>query len=120
MVKPFRLLIVDDQPRARQSLKALLAISFPLIEVCEATNGIEALQCVEASMPDVVIMDVRMPELDGISTTRLIKAVYPQVKVILLSMYDNYQVAALAAGADDFVTKEKPNELIMATARVID
>lgn len=115
MEKSYRLLIVDDQPRARQSLKALLEISFPQIEMSEASDGKEALRYVEAHLPDIIIMDARMPELDGIEATRFIKLKYPHMKVIVLSMYEEYQTAALAAGADTFITKaESPDTLLAA------
>jgi DNA-binding NarL/FixJ family response regulator len=115
MEKPFRLLIVDDQPRARQSLSALLVIDFPQIKIFEASNGKEALGQVEAIHPDIVVMDVLMPELDGVSATRLIKAMYPRIKIILYSMYAEYQTTALTVGADAFITKGEPPEFLVTT-----
>ena len=100
-----KVLIVDDQLRARQSLKALLA-TWPLIgETHEATNGQEAIQRIEQVQPDLVLMDVRMPVMDGLQATRYIKRHWPQIKVIVLSMYGDCQVDALAAGADAFMSK---------------
>lgn len=113
MEKPFGLLIVDDQPRARQSLSALLMIDFPLIKIFEASNGKEALCQAEAHLPDIVVMDVLMPEWNGIEATRLIKAMFPQIKVILYSMYVEYQAAAVPAGADAFIAKGEPPESLM-------
>jgi DNA-binding NarL/FixJ family response regulator len=110
----FRLLIVDDQSRARQSLSALLMIDFPEIELSEASDGKEALRQVEAIHPDIVVMDVLMPGGDGIEATRSIKAHYPLTKVILYSMYAEYQSAALAAGADAFIMKGEPSETLVA------
>ena len=109
MEQPFRLLIVDDQSRARQSLSALLVIDFPQIELSEAPDGKEALRQVEAIHPDIVVMDVLMPGGDGIEATRSIKAHYPLTKVILYSMYAEYQSVALAAGADAFIVKGEPS-----------
>jgi DNA-binding NarL/FixJ family response regulator len=113
MVEPIRVLIVDDQPRARKSLKALLS-TWPWVgEMHEGCNGREALQLVKELQPDVVLMDVRMPEIDGLTAAVQIKALWPQVKVILLSMYPEYQGEALAAGADAFVGKgDAPRELL--------
>jgi DNA-binding NarL/FixJ family response regulator len=106
-------LIVDDQPRARQSLRALLATWPPVQGVREAMNGREALCLMESTQPDLVIMDVRMPEMDGLAATRLIKTRWPSVRVVVLSMYGEYVDEALAAGADAFVTKgEPPNQLL--------
>ena len=113
MVKTLRILIVDDQQRARQSLKALIATQFQLVETCEAVNGIEAVRCVEECQPDIVLMDAQMPEMDGIEATRIIKEKSPHTPVIVLSMYGEYQPAALAAGADAFISKGDPPELLL-------
>ncbi len=115
MNRSLRILIVDDQPRTRQSLKALLSVKFPMDEVREAASGIEAIQSLEQDPPDLILMDARMPEMDGIETTRLIKAKHPQVKIIILSMFSEYQAAALAAGADGYLAKEETLELLLAT-----
>jgi len=113
MVEPIRVLIVDDQPRARKSLKALLSTWPRASEIREASNGGEAVQLVRELQPDLVLMDVRMPEVDGLTATRKIKARWPQVKVMVLSMYLEYEDEALAAGADAFVGKgEDPNKLL--------
>jgi CheY-like chemotaxis protein len=118
MVKILRILIVDDQQRARRSLKALLATMFQLTETSEAANGMEAVQCVEECKPDVVLMDARMPEMDGIEATRIIKTKSAHIPVIVLSMYLEYQEAALAAGADAFISKGEPSEhLLEAVAK---
>jgi DNA-binding NarL/FixJ family response regulator len=108
MVKGIQILIVDDQPRARQGLRALLS-TVPHVEgIREASNGQEALQIAIESEPDVVLMDVVMPTMDGLEATRQIKAQHPAIKVIILSMYGDYQEKARAAGADAFVTKGEP------------
>jgi RNA polymerase sigma-70 factor (ECF subfamily) len=85
----------------------------PVQGVREAMNGREALCLMESTQPDLVIMDVRMPEMDGLAATRLIKTRWPSVRVVVLSMYGEYVDEALAAGADAFVTKgEPPNQLL--------
>ena len=117
MEKQFRLLIVDDQPRSRQSLSALLVIDFPQIDIFEASNGKEALRQVKVVQPDAIVMDVLMPEVDGMDATRLIKATYPQIKIILYSMYPEYKKAALSAGADAFITKGDPSKILVDTIR---
>jgi DNA-binding NarL/FixJ family response regulator len=108
MFESLRILIVDDQPRARQSLRALLATKLRMTEVHEAANGAEAILCVEECKPDIVLMDARMPTLDGIEATRLIKTSAPQVRVIVLSMYPEYRASALAAGAEAYISKGTP------------
>ncbi len=119
MVKALHILIVDDQRRTRQSLKALLATKFQSMEVHEAVNGGEAIRRTEECQPDLVLMDARMPELDGIEATRTIKTKSPQVQVIVLSLYTEYQAAALAAGADAFFSKGEPPEQLLAKLSAI-
>jgi DNA-binding NarL/FixJ family response regulator len=107
-----RVLVVDDQPRARQSLKALLATWPEVEEIREACNGQQAIQLVEESQTDVVLMDVLMPEMDGLQATRLIKSRWPQVHIIVLTMYGEYLDDAVVAGADGFFIKgELPERL---------
>lgn len=113
MSKPFRILIVDDQARARQSMKALLTTKFPHAEIFEAANGAEAIRVFEELRPDIVLMDVLMPEMDGLTCTRLIRAISPRVPLIVLSMYTDYKESALAAGADAFVSKGDPPEQLL-------
>src|SRR5215208_1050770 len=113
MPKKLRILIVDDQQRARRSLMALLATRFQLAEMCEAANGMEAVRCVEECKPDIVLMDARMPEMDGIEATRIIKTKSKHTPVIVLSMYLEYQEPALAAGADAFINKGDPPERLL-------
>jgi CheY-like chemotaxis protein len=105
-----RFLIVDDTNRARQSMMALLEVWFPLCEKCEATNGMEAIRLADESQPNIILMDARMPMMDGLEATRQIKAKWPQIKIIILSVYPDYQATALVAGADAFVSKSDPPE----------
>ncbi len=113
MFKSLCILIVDDQPRVRQSLRALLATKFRMTEAHEAANGAEAILCVEECKPDIVLMDARMPVLDGIEATRLIKTSAPKVKVIVMSMYPEYCASALAAGAEAYISKGEPPEQLL-------
>ncbi len=118
MKKLVRVLLADDQPRARQSLKALLATLPEVPLIGEATNGREALDRVKRDHPDIVLLDVRMPELDGLEATRQIKARWPGIRVIVLSMYPEYRSEALAAGADAFLVKgDPPEELLRLITR---
>ena len=114
MLKKLRILIVDDQQRARLSLKALLATRFQLIDTCEAVNGVEAIRCVEECKPDIVLMDIRMPEMDGIEATCIIKTKLAQIPVIVLTLYSEYKAAALAAGANAFLIKGESVEQLLA------
>ena len=115
MSEQIRVLVVDDQPRARQSLKVLLATCPQVKEVQEAALAREAMHMMEESPSDVVLMDVQMPEVNGLQATQLIKAKWPQVKVIVLTLYAEYAAAAQAAGADAFICKGEPTEKLLAT-----
>lgn len=109
-----RILIADDQKRTRQSLKALLAASLARPEIWEAADGAEALRLAEELHPRLVVMDIRMPEVDGLTATRDIKSRWPDIRVLVLSMYPGQQEEARAAGADLFVGKGEPPERLLA------
>jgi DNA-binding NarL/FixJ family response regulator len=122
-MKPrLRLLIADDRLRSREGLRALLA-SWSVVEVVgEAVDGRDAVRQVAECCPDVVVMDARMPAADGLEATRLIKASWPQVRVIILTMYPSYKDHAIAAGADAFLVKGCPADELLAaiTAQTSD
>jgi len=105
MVQPIRVFIADNSARARDGLRALLATWPELKVVGEAVNGQEAVRQIAECRPDVVLMDLQMPVLDGVQATRLIKQQWPTMVVIVLTMYAAEQTAALAAGADAFLIK---------------
>ena len=117
-----RLLIVDDHAMVRQGLRAVLQ-SYPNIEVVgEAANGEEGVACVQKLQPAVIVMDIGMPNLDGIGATRLIKIQYPQIAVVGLSVNaPSFHVdAMLKAGAFEVLTKDKAvDELYSAIQRAI-
>ena len=109
-----KILIVDDQPRARQSLRALLSTWPPATEIREAADGHEAIQLVQEMQPDIVLMDVRMPEMNGLEATRHIKARWSQVRIIVLTLHGQYEAEALAAGADAFIGKGEPPDRLLS------
>jgi DNA-binding NarL/FixJ family response regulator len=115
-----RILIADDQQRTRQSLKALLSTSLPETEIWEAADGAEALRLAGDIHPELVVMDIRMPEVDGLAATRGIKSRWPEIKVLVLSLYEGRQEEARAAGADLFVSKgESPERLLCALSSLL-
>jgi DNA-binding NarL/FixJ family response regulator len=114
---PVRVLLVDDDELMRAGLAAVLS-SDPAIEVVgQAATGRLALVSVRSAQPDLVLMDVRMPDLDGIAATRRLLAAAPEVKVIILTTFekDDYIFGAIDAGASGFLLKRtRPEELLSA------
>lgn len=117
MEKLTRLVIADDSPRARHGQRAVLTLQPGIKIVGEAEDGKAALCLVEKYQPDGVILDVRMPGMNGLEAARRIKTRWPGIKVILLSLYAAYREQALAAGADAFLVKGCPVEEIMDALR---
>jgi DNA-binding NarL/FixJ family response regulator len=110
-------LVVDDQKSVREGTRALLASARGIDATREACTGQEAVQLVAEEQPDMVLMDVLMPVMDGLEATRQIKERWPRVKVIVITMYPSYRTEALAAGADRFLLKGRMGELLEGTIR---
>jgi two-component system response regulator DesR len=110
-----RVLIVDDVAQVRQDLRTVLTLTGQVEIVGEAANGLEALQLVESLQPQVALMDLEMPVLDGYETTRQIKTGCPACRVIALTVhsYETARQKAIQAGVDGFVVKGAPLETLM-------
>jgi DNA-binding NarL/FixJ family response regulator len=102
------LLVVDDQPSVRRGLRMRLALEPDMKTVGEASNGLEALAAVRSLNPDVVVMDIDMPHMDGIAATETLASLAPHSAVVILSIHDdeNTRQRARAAGAVAFVAKQ--------------
>lgn len=107
-VRPPRVLIVDDQTLFRSGLAHLLGADERISVVGQAADGVEAVQLAKTLKPDVILMDIKMPNLDGIEATRRIIAENPNTKVLMLSTFDadNNVIQALKAGASGYVLKD--------------
>ena len=116
-----RLLIADDHELARAGLRSMLAGETDLTVVGEASTGREAVERCRQLQPDLVLMDVRMPELDGIGATRAIKQQCPRTSVIMVTMYENpdYLYQALKAGAAGYVLKDATQQQVLTAVRQV-
>ena len=118
-----RILIVDDHPALREGLKSILSYSPHFDIVGEACDGLEAIDLVEKLLPDLVLMDLSMPRLDGISATREIKGKKPATKVLIFTVHntDEYLTAAKTAGADGFLLKGSSSaEMIQSMKDILE
>lgn len=108
-----RIALIDDSDQARLGLKALLD-SYRGVEIIgEASNGADAVLLVEDTEPDVVILDMQMPGMNGADTTRLLKDRWPHIKVIALTLYSSFYFDALEAGIDHYLMKGCSSEALM-------
>jgi DNA-binding NarL/FixJ family response regulator len=114
---PLRVVIADDQPMMRAGFKAVLEATGDIEVVGEAGNGEEAVQVATEHAPDVVLMDIRMPVMDGIEATRRL----PRQKVLILTTFgvDDYIIAALRAGASGFLLKDAPTAKVVEAVRAV-
>ncbi len=118
-----RLLIADDHALVRSGLRSMLQREPGIEIVGEAHNGREAVELCRSLRPDLVLMDVRMPEMDGLEATRAVKREHPEIGVLMVTMHENrdYMLEATKAGAAGYVLKDAPrNELLSAVRRVVD
>lgn len=116
-----RVLIADDHELAREGMRAVLG-SIPWVNVVgEARNGREAVELTETLRPDLVVMDIRMPDLDGLQATAEIKKVAPNTSVIMVTMHENpeYLLEALRVGASGYLLKESSSDQVRQTIQSI-
>jgi DNA-binding NarL/FixJ family response regulator len=116
-----RVLIADDQSMVRAGFRMLLADEEGIEVVAEARNGLDAVEKAARFHPSLVLMDIRMPELDGLEATRRILATDSQARILILTTFDldEYVYEALRAGASGFVLKDDPPEQLIAAVRTV-
>jgi len=116
-----RVLVADDQSMVRAGFRMLLSGKDDIEVVAEASNGLEAVEKTARFDPDVVLMDIRMPELDGLEATRRILAADASARILILTTFDldEYVYEALRAGASGFVLKDDPPEQLIAAIHTV-
>ncbi len=119
MSETVKLLIVDDQVLFREALTTLLSVHDEFIVAGEAGDGKEALRMIELTSPDVVLMDLRMPVMDGVEATKKIHDLYPTVKVIILTTFDDNDdvINALKSGAVGYLMKDVTSEKLFEAVK---
>jgi DNA-binding NarL/FixJ family response regulator len=116
-----RVLIVDDHAILRDGIRSILESQDDVIVIGEASDGVEALEYVKRLWPDIVLMDISMPKINGLEATRLIKEQFPSVKVLILTQHDNreYITPALQAGAAGYVLKRSGRREMLNALRQV-
>ncbi|MFI6263626.1 response regulator [Micromonospora sp. NPDC051006] len=119
--RPVRVLLADDQPLLRTGFRMVLGAEDDLDIVAEAGDGVEAVDLSRRLLPDVVLMDIRMPRMDGVAATRAIVDARLPVRVLILTTFDldEYVVGALRAGASGFLAKDVPAEDLVTAIRTV-
>ena len=121
MTPTLRIALVDDQDLVRSGFRMILDAQKDMCVVGQASDGVGVLPMVKATQPDIVLMDIRMPTLDGISATRAVLGSHPDLKVLILTTFDldDYLVAAMRAGASGFLLKDSTAPELLAGIRAV-
>lgn len=116
-----KLMLVDDHAVLRDGLKNILEMESDIEVIAEAVNGNDAIARVKEAMPDVILMDINIPEKNGIEATSVIKKQYPSIKVLILTMFDHdeYFMSAIREGADGYLLKDAPSQHVVDAIRAV-
>ena len=117
-----RALLVEDDTEFRQCVKKILSSRYPSIQLIEARDGKEAMSKVDLLPPDIIFMDIQLPDKNGLELTRMIKASHPNAIIVILSSYDltEYREAAYRNGANYYISKDSPmGELYSLVERIM-
>ena len=118
-METIRILLIDDHSVVRSGLGQMLELEEDLKVVGEASNAEEALKIVDIVSPDIILMDIKMPGMDGVRLTKEIKQSFPSIKIIMLTLHGDYLAEAMEAGASGYILKDiKRLELVEAIRRV--
>jgi DNA-binding NarL/FixJ family response regulator len=118
-METIKVLIADDQRLMREGLATLLALSDDIEIVAQAGDGAEAIELAKARQPNVILMDIQMPRVNGVEATRTIRSILPKTQVIILTTFDNdeYLLEGLRAGACGYLLKDMPSEQLADAIR---
>ncbi len=118
---PIRVALVDDHSLVRDGIRALLSVMTQLEVVGEAENGADAIEMVGRCQPDLLLVDISLQDINGLELTRVLRGQYPALKVLVLSMYDNYEYVSesVRSGASGYVLKNAPSREIIAAIEAI-
>jgi DNA-binding NarL/FixJ family response regulator len=114
-----KVLIADDQRLMREGLATLLALADDIDIVAQAADGVEAIELAKAYQPDVILMDIQMPHVNGVEATQTIRSILPATQIIILTTFDDdeYLLSGLRAGACGYLLKDMPSEQLAAAIR---
>ena len=121
-MEKIKILVVDDHALMRDGIRAILKLSGDMEVLGEAADGREALDRVQELQPDVVVMDISMPNMDGMEATRRLKKKYPNIKVLALTQYENreYVFSAIKAGVDGYLPKKAAGSELATAIRALN
>jgi len=116
-MQKIRVLIVDDNAAVRDGLRSILSAHADIEVVGDAVDGLDAVAKANGLSPNVILMDAQMPGMNGVEATRRIKAHFPEIKILFLTVHSNYIDEALVAGADGYLMKDCGREKLLGAIR---
>ncbi|WPP53074.1 response regulator [Catalinimonas niigatensis] len=124
MEKELKLIIVDDHTLFRQSLSRLLAVTLEMVSIKEASNGKELMDMIDEQSPDIILLDLEMPEMDGLETSHILlnHAKYKDIKIIILTMHENeeFMLELIEKGVYGYLFKDADIEEVLKAIRIVD
>lgn len=121
MNEPIKVAIADDHVLFRAGVKSALSVNKDIKMIAEADNGMQLLTVLKHVQPDVILLDIQMPVMDGISTLPEIKKLYPDIKVIMLTMHNDHSMISklMELGANSYLTKNSDSEIIYQAIKTV-